>query len=495
MVALMTKAALSVGAITDTYGLAAYTVLLMGYLYAEARNLWTHDAELFWINPAVLASILTFAIAFCFTNILFFMPEDLVAMVGIQTTVTPWMNQLMLLVILGALAMWGGYGSAIGRRIGRMLKRSHTMRRLLCPSVRISKIAFCIFLGVSLTARLLTVKFGVFGYSSTYDQVIAGAAFREYLSMAESLGKLALVGVAMQCFAARRFIPLDWMLLWLVFGYEVLFGFLSGFKSAVVMPFIIVGIVHYGTRKRFPRWWLPGVVAAILASYAVIEPFRANRNMDKEFVGTDLGSIVTTMTGSGRSDWETGRERSSVGLSFLARSNLTYFASQGIEYAANNRLQEDSPQFLRDIVLAPVHAVIPRFLWSGKPLGNIGLWYTKEVMGFNVYSSTAMSPFTYLNFAGGPLAVILGFLLVGICQRGLFDGLRGAGGGGLVVLCGMLGTLSNIDSAFNAFIIMVIRLLPILVIAQYVLLESPQRARRVSRSLSKQGDDSGLPRT
>jgi hypothetical protein len=144
----------------------------------------------------------------------------------------------------------------------------------------------------------------------------------------------------------------------------------------------------------------------------------------------------------------------------------------GIEYAANNdELPEGSPEFLGNIILAPVMAVVPRILWPSKPLQNIGLWYTNQVVGLDLVSSTGMSPFTYLNFAGGPFAVVLGFLIVGILQRGLFDGLRQFGAGGLFVLLGLLGTLSNIDSAFNTFFVGIIRLLPILVFAQYVLLQ------------------------
>ena len=160
----------------------------------------------------------------------------------------------------------------------------------------------------------------------------------------------------------------------------------------------------------------------------------------------------------------------------LARSNLTYVGSLGIEYASQGGLPEGSPAFRSDILLAPLHAIVPRFLWAGKPLQNIGLWYTHEVLGFRFESSTAMSPFTYLNFAGGPVAVVIGFFFVGVCQRALFEGFRGYGAGGLIVIVGLLGTLASIDSAFNTFIIGIMRMLPMLVIAQYLILQ-----RRVTR--------------
>lgn len=473
---LLIYAALTMDLITNPHGLVAYTLLLLSYLYVEAKNLHARKPHLFWINPVVLASIFTFVMTFGITNVIYFMPEKAVALVGLEPIATPWMNQLMLLVVLGAISMWVGYSSSMGRGIGQMLQQSRLLRKWMTPSFRINKPALYTCLAISLIAKLWAIKLGVYGYSSTYDQLIAGAAYTQYFDMADSLGKLALVGVALQCFASPRSSRADRRLLWLVLGYEVAFGFLSGFKSAVVMPFIIVGFIYYSQRNRFPRWLIPAVVVGLMAAYAVIEPFRAARNEDAGFVGTSLGSIVSTMTSASSVNADDGGDRASTALSILARFNMTYIASLGIEYAANNKeLPEGSPKFVGDIILAPANAVIPRFLWESKSLQNIGLWYTNQVMGLDMYSSTGMSPFTYLNFAGGPLAVILGFLVVGVLQRGLFDGLSHFGGGGLIVLFGLLGSLVNIDSAFNGFIVSLIRFLPILVVVQYVLLRRSRR--------------------
>lgn len=474
--ALLIYALLTMDLIANSQSLVAYTLLLLGYLYVEIKNLWVRERGLFWINPVILASIFTFAIAFGVTNVLYFLPGGMLGLVGVEPVSTRWMSQLMLLVILAACAMWVGYSSGAGRNLGRSLQRSHTLRRWMRRSPRVNKPALYICLAISLVAQLVAIKLGVFGYSSTYDQLIAGAAYREYLSMAESLGKLALVGVAMRCFAPSHGTLSDRLLLWAVLGYEVFFGFLSGFKSAAILPFVIVGIVYYSQRNRFPRWLIPVVAVAVIAAYAVIEPFRVNRNEDAGFLGTNLGSIVVAMTGTtGTASGGGVGERAPVWLSLLARHNLTYTASLGIEYAANNELGEGSPAFFGDIIAAPAHALIPRLLWDSKSLQNIGLWYTNQVIGLEIYSSTAMSPITYLNFAGGPLAVILGFLTVGVLQRGLFDGLRYFGSGGLIVLFGLLGTLAIIDSAFNTFFVGIIRFLPILVITQYVLLPRSPR--------------------
>lgn len=473
---LLIYAALSLDLMTDFQGLTAYTLLLLGYLYGEIRHLWARDKHLFWINPVVLASIFTFVMAFGVTNLLFFLPEDEVALVGLRPIATPWMNQLMLLVLLGAISMWVGYSSSAGSNVGRVLQRSRVLRKWMSPSLRINKPTLYACLAISLMAKFWAIKLGVYGYSSNYDALIAAASYTQYFFMADMLGKLALVGVALQCFAAPRTTLIDRQLLWLVLGYEVVFGFLSGFKSAVVMPVIIVGIVYYSQRNRFPRWLIPAIVVGLMVAYAVIEPFRVTRNESAGFVGTSLSSIVATLTSASSVNANDGGGLSSTALSIFARSNMTYIGSLGIEYAANHHeLPAGSPEFLGDIIFAPAHALIPRFLWESKSLQNIGLWYTNQVMGFDFFSATGMTPFTYLNFAGGPLAVILGFLMVGIFQRGLFDGLRHFGGGGLIVLFGLLGTLVNIDSAFNTFFISLIRFLPILVVVQYVLLRRSRR--------------------
>ena len=480
--ALLMYAVLSVNSITSSHwitnsqGLAAYTLLLLGYLCIETRMLWTQEPRLLWMNPVILATLFTFVLPFGVTNILFFMPEDVVAAVGLLPITTRWMNQLMLLVVLGACAMWTGYNSGVGRSMGPMLRRSPVLRRWMTTSYRVNRPALYVCLAISLIARLAEIKLGIYGYSSDYNHYLAAAAYSQYFILAESLGELALLGVALQCFAPSHPALPDRILLWLVLGYEVAFGFLSGFKGNVALPFVIVGFAYYSQRNRFPRWLVPAVVVSIIAAYAVIQPFRNARDLDKEFTGTSLGSIVETMTNAKSIQSDDSGEGASTWLSVLARFNLTYVGSLGIEYAAANKtLPEGSPDFLGNIIFSPAEALIPRFLWSSKPLQNIGLWYTHQVVGINVYSSTAMSPFTELNFAGGPLAVILGFLVVGILQRGLFDGLRHFGGGGLIVLFGLLGTLKVGEGVFYTFLIEIIRLLLLLVVAQYLLL---QRSRR-----------------
>ncbi len=158
---LLIYAVLSIDLITDSQGLVAYTLLLLGYLSVEAKNLWGRETHLFWMNPVVLASIFTFVLAFGVSNLLYFMPEDVVALVGLEPIATPWMNQLMLLMVLAACAMWVGYWSPAGRGIALALQQSTVVRSLMRkePQVRMSAIFAC--LAISLLAKLVTIWLGV----------------------------------------------------------------------------------------------------------------------------------------------------------------------------------------------------------------------------------------------------------------------------------------------------------------------------------------------
>jgi hypothetical protein len=461
----------------DAQGLVGYTMLLLAYLGGEVLRQRLREGYSDWLNPVILASVLTFILSFGVSNVLFFLPDDTVEGLGLEPVATPWMNQLMLLVVIAAISMWSGYDSWLGRELGTSFRNNRLLQNWIISSTQVNRPVIYTCVAISLCARLVMVSLGVYGFSADYGQLIAVAAYTQYLSIGESLGLLALLGIAIQCFSSPRPNLFDRQLLIFVLSYEVLFGFLSGFKSQVCMPFIILGLVYYSQYRRFPRWMLPAVLVGIFAAYAVIEPFRFARYHEVSFDGTDLGNIAATMA-TAQTQGNDDEERPSTALSVLARLNLTYVASKGIEYAATTRLPEDSPNFLGDIFLSPVHALIPRILWEDKPVQNIGLWYSMEVIGYRledgILSSTAMGPVTYLNFAGGPIAVIIGFFTIGVFQRAFFDGLRPFSCGGLVVFLGLLRLLTVIDSAFNTIFTAIIRLLPLLLFAQYLLFYSPR---------------------
>jgi hypothetical protein len=452
---------------TEAEGLIIYSTVLVTYLACECLILWNTQRKLFWINPVVLASIFTFVVSFGATNVLYFLPDDLLYQVSIPGNVTVSMNRLMELVILGAVSMWVGHGSKAAKVLVSRIQQSQVLRKWMRSSVDVNMPVVGIFAIIAIVSRLLAIQVGIFGYASSYDQLIAAAAYTQYFSMADGLGKVALLGLALQTYSTNPSRLTHQLVLLSMLTCEVAFGFLSGFKSAVVMPFLIVGVVYASQRGSLPKWLLPSIFVSVFSAYAVIEPFRAARNWDDTFEGTSITSISKTLYGA-HSDYSSS---DSTIVNILARSNFTYVASLGIEYTAASALPEDSPDFASDLFLAPLHAIIPRFLWQEKSLQTIGLWYTQVIMGLDIVSATGCSPFIYLYFIGGAVAVVVGFLVVGVLQRTVFDGFTHFGGGGLIIVFGLLSALTTIDSAFNGLFVYLIRMTPLLFIVQFLMLK------------------------
>lgn len=457
------------GALPPEQAVGSFSILLATYLIAETVRLRADGESRLWLNPVVLASALTFGLPFALSNAVFLASSDTLGRLGFPEHPTKWMARLMFLVMLAATSMWLGYRSGLGRGLGTLLARSRLLRRWVVPEAVVNPFAVGIVILVSLVARLWKIQLGVFGYGGSAERLGAGAEYLEYLSMADSMGRLALAAIALQCFSNPRASPVQRYALWGLTAYEAAFGILAGFKIAIVVPFIVVGVVYYSQKGRFPNWFAPTVASAIILAFAVVEPFRVARNANAQFDGTSLSSIVDAQT----LDLTAATGVAAIGetaILFLARANFTYAGSLGIEHVSRGPVREDAPPFLESLVLAPVHALVPRLLWPTKPMQNIGGWYNREVQGNETESSTGMSPITYLNYAGGLVAVILGFLAVGILQRGIGSGLRTYGIGGLLMLLGLLGQLSEIDSAFNTFFVGILRLFPMLLVAQYFLL-------------------------
>jgi hypothetical protein len=250
----------------------------------------------------------------------------------------------------------------------------------------------------------------------------------------------------------------------------MIFGFFSGYKYGVVMPFVLTGFVYYYVMDRIPWKAFLAAIALLYLAYAVIEPFRALRYLDPDFKNREIVAIASGVMRAGES-----YDQAEVKDVFLAqiapRLNSTLSAACAVKYMDENKLPPNAPSFLQDLFLAPFHALVPRFLWSAKPISLIGLWFNSEVLGGgeDSPSSGAMTPIGYLYFAGGVLAIGVGFFLIGIAARWIASSFWKCGSGSAIVYFGLLGNFIVIDSSVNAIFLSLIRNLLLLVSLQYFL--------------------------
>lgn len=454
-------------------GREAFLGLTLGltvFVAIEVHNRARSNAAYWMLEPTVWASILTFGLVYGATNVVYFFPEDHLAQAGLlYQIVTPEMNRLMALSIIAAAAMWSGFYLKLGDGIGKFIRR--LFAPLLRKQLRISLLWAVLFVFVSALARLLQISLGIFGYANEYQALLDYASIREYLDVAAGLGIVVLLAVSLAYFdTGRRYLLICMLAL---FAYEIAFSFLSGFKGRVLFPILVIGGAFIVVRRRFPVWLVPALVAALIIAWAVVEPFRMTKNTGSGIDSTSVGAISTAL-GEAAREAALGEEGGfTVDLvPILARSNITAVGSLGIAFVDEGiGLPPDAPSFLSDIFLAPAHALVPRFLWEDKPLQSLGLWYVREVLGFEYLTSVGMGPITYLYFAGGVMAVVMGFGLLGVAQRALIAGLFGAGGGAVFCYLLLMPTVVSIDSAFNTVFVGIIRYGLIAVLWQWLLLK------------------------
>jgi hypothetical protein len=441
-----------------------YNFILFIFLVKRIIELKGFQKKLFFLNPIFLSSILTFILNYGVSNVLFFMPSEEIEILSLVPEVTPYMVKLIGLALIASIAMWLGYWSPFSKmqfsfssniKIENFLSKYSNLHWYAVPTLLI----------ISTISRILQVKLGVFGYSSTsYDRLVELGSYTQFLSIGASLGRGALLLYSLTFYNGNSN-QKSKLILYFIILNELVWGLLSGFKSAVVIPFIIVFITYYVSNGKFLFRWLLFAIIGLSIAYTLIEPFRATRNIESDSDISSLGQIVSIFRDSRNLDLEVSTNEVSVLTAFLSRSNLTWIGSLGIEYKDNSERTIEDPDFLGNIILSPFHAFIPRFLWGDKPLANLGLWYNQVVLGMKNNSSTAMGPVTYLYFAGGVFMVIIFFYFLGILQRYIFFTLKPWQNiSGAFIYLTIFSTITVIDSSINSIIISLLRDIPLTVL-------------------------------
>jgi hypothetical protein len=452
----------------------ALCLLILAYAVLEVLLVRRSQRELWLLNPAVQSALFLHFLPTASALLLPMLPDEL-STLAFDPSEDQWAIRYEWLNLIGAVALWTGYWSGAANVIARALARSSTIERWIRPQLALRLGVALVLVLVSSGIRLLAIRLGLYGYSASPEKRELAEAYSQYLAMAGELGKVTLVAVSMATFLGKLN---KWPML-LLLVMETGFGILSGFKAAVILPTIIVGMCAYAVRGRLPVLLLPSIVIGLFSAYAIIQPFRAARYKELEFDGTSVSSIVDTFAASRDSAYESDADGpvAATTASIFGRATDVTSAANGIEFAERwDVLPEGSPNFLEDIFLSPLYSIIPRALWEGKPVNDVGLWYTQVVMGEGTTSSTAMYPVTYLNFAGGAVAVILGFLTVGVIQSAVFRGVAAHGGAAVFVVACLIGSLGHVDSVFYSFFISLIRNVPFLFALQWALFRGPEPA-------------------
>ncbi|MDD2768301.1 MAG: hypothetical protein PHT19_06180 [Methylococcus sp.] len=466
---------------------AVLTLLLLYFLWLQVMSIRRLHPQLWLLNPVFQCTFQTFTMGYGITNVLFFLPPETIAFAGLVPDVFPAMVAHQYLALLGAIMLYLGYWSPLASRLTSPRSVARFQQAYLPRLDLLRAWTIPMLMGIAGAARLFAIRLALYGYGGNYGAEhlaeTGAGAFMQYLALAGGLGKLALLLAGLGYFSpgggAR-----DLLWFWGAMVSELFFGLLSGFKTSVVMPFVIVGVCQYLRQGRIPINWILTACLALIVAYAVIQPFRFAH---KERGGslTSVSDIISLMQQSAMGDSSAVPQHDgpdSTLVSVAARANLSYIGAFGLEYADTHRtLPSGSPEFLEDIFLAPIHALVPRFIWDSKPLGTFGLWYNQVVMGMGHFSSTAMGTLAYLYFAGGYPAVVIAYYFFGMLQRVLWFRLTPwQSMPGAVVMLGLLALIASPENSVDGIIIGLLRQGFLLTLLTHLLFQ--RRRRQPARS-------------
>jgi len=457
---------------TDLYGsvkssaFTLNTILLVVYLLLQIIQVRNLEPRKWLLNPVIVCSIVTFLLSYGISNILYIISpdSDLMKKIDVVPGITESMNKLMFMVIVGAVALWSGYWFNNNKIINTdaLLVRlaNHVFKRDPKPKTWIIYILFVL----SLISRIFAIKLGLYGYATiSYEYALDNANYSQYISYISSFGKFVLLVASIEYYSSKSLVFKNIMYISLII--EIIFGLLTGYKSNVIMPYIIVQIIRYFCTGVISIKSFIILPVLFTLAYGIIEPFRLDKN---NAVGTvfSLTDIVDSMAKNANLSSESDKEKAPMLFNLFYRFNYTFVGAEGVSFAdAYEELPVGSPDFLTDILVAPFYALIPRFLWEEKRIDDLGLWYTHEVLGVKHNTFTAMGPITHLYFAGGLVGVALGFFCIGILQRVFLTAIRPwFRADRSVVFFGMLGVLSVGEYQINSIVVSLFRDLPLLLI-------------------------------
>lgn len=449
------------------------------YLFIECRLYLNRTDAFGLLAPPFLASIAHFFLAYLLpTSATFVDPWIQSRFVVYFQSFHEQIERALLYAWLAAFCMWRGYYLGLGAaaRLRSVVRRSDIFRRELEPNVAAAVATQAAYFVLVAYA----VSLGIFGFSSNVETRAANVELLDLINLGLAAGSLSFLLLLCYLFRRRQAGASATLLYAACVGLlilHVIVGAISGFKSQMVMPFVMVAAAKFLVTRRisFGAVALGGL--ALIAAYQVVEPYRAYLSRNGLSGVSDVSSLFDALQTS-YAERDLGQQ-SSVPLStqMLQRVDMTVMSAVGIQFAdgSTDEAGRKGKEFAQSIYLAPVLAFVPRAFWADKPAFTSGGWFNRTVLRNNTEAAVGMGPIAWLYVLGGVVAVVIGFLCIGFAQALMFEGFARAGAGGVIVFLSAANSLVTLPSDLGPVFVGVLRLLPFAILAQWLLLKPSAR--------------------
>ena len=283
-------------------------------------------------------------------------------------------------------------------------------------------------LGVAVTSGHL----GYVGLGATPQAAVAG--YSQFLALLGECVPLAVAVAALRAYRTRR--PSAWATLAVLFAGAIVAGAVAGGKTSFLVAVLAAAIPRTMVRGRIPAGLLAATVAFFLL---VVIPF------NQDYRAVARGEVMLSTR-------QAVAAAPAIAGQVLASDLSPAVLVQSADYLAQRIRTIDSPAIIMQrtpgqipysspgqLAVSPVIDLVPRILWPGKPVLNVGYQMSQEYYQLppQVYTSSAITPEGDLYRHGGWVVLIAGMFLLG-CAARLVDEVadlrRGAHGMFLIIL-------------------------------------------------------------
>jgi hypothetical protein len=323
-----------------------------------------------------------------------------------------WLRQAMGITLVGIVCLWIGYS------LPRFRAPRLTPFNLL-KGVEVRPAWAVALVGIGLLVQLYRLSRGEFGYLMVHESYQSTLGSSQIFSQLSVLGQFGFILAALDAFRHPG-CPRRRLLFLVTVGVEVIATLISGMKGGIVYAGLNLTIVYFYLNGRLRARFIMPAILALLVLIPINFAYRQRIN-DGEVERTNLLAAGTTFIslmaeGAVSQEERQGMARWIVILEHLAMLRDT---ARVVRYA------EETGDFWggRHYGDLPLLIFVPRFLWSDKPVMDIGRWVSTVVMG-NPRSMTHSQAITfagdlYLNF--GVDGVAVGFFLLGLLLRVIYQ--------------------------------------------------------------------------
>lgn len=446
------------------------------YLYWECKRYILLSDQFGLLAAPFLASLAFFFLSFVLpVTVAFLYPSIIFNFIDTYPNYPDLISRALLMAMACCFLMWRGFYFAEKRAsaIYFYLLRRQGIRRYWAPNLRY-------LYGIEFANILITafsIRQGIFGLLASNENRLANAEFIEYVHLLNSAATLSLFLILI-CYFHLRNIGIKNISLkfWCIFFFiaHVLIALISGFKSQLVLPFILLAFANFIATKNISKTLIGLILGSLFLSYLIVEPYR-------ELIGSyDLVGAkpsVSQLVEGVITAPEEFKDRLKPDMPTYAeivnRFDLTQMTAVGF-YAVDQELipKEAGGILLGSIYLSPFLAYLPRFIWSSKPSFNTGGLFNQFISGnySDTTTSIGLGPIALFYMIGSELGVILGFFAIGYLQSLTFNGFARLGAGGLLMYLGILELFVIIPTEVGPTLVQLFRLLPLLYIMQRILL-------------------------